>query len=385
MKITIKTLKNKKYTLEVSETDTIAHVKNRIDNELKLGEAASQKLIHSGKILKDDQTIGSARIQENDFLVVMISATKPGKKGEEEVNRAPSESKASESSASVSSSSQPSASSISPPSALSPTSATSAASTAPEAGSAPAPVPTAASTAGAVPSDPASALVTGPAYQEMVMNLMQLGGFSQEQVVAALQASFNNPHRAVEYLFNGIPPAAGQPAQAPAATPPAGAAGDDESGYAEPDADMNEDEVQGPGAQDIQQLRQLLQQNPSVLPLLLNQLSQSNPALAQQLRQNPEALLALLGANPMGGAAAGGGMPGRTVIQLTQEEKAALDRLEAFGFGRQRSLEAFLICDKNEELAANYLFDHANDDVDVPPPRGGNQGGSGGSGTSGQH
>jgi len=152
---------------------------------------------------------------------------------------------------------------------------------------------------------------------------------------------------------------------------------------AEPDAEMNEDEAQGSGAQDIQQLRQLLQQNPSVLPLLLNQLSQSNPAVAQQLRQNPEALLALLGANPMGGAP-GGGMSGRTVVQLTQEEKAALDRLEAFGFGRQRSLEAFLICDKNEELAANYLFDHANDDFDAPPPRGGNQGGSGGSGTS-QH
>lgn len=45
------------------------------------------------------------------------------------------------------------------------------------------------------------------------------------------------------------------------------------------------------------------------------------------------------------------------VIRVTEEEKAAIDRLSDLGFEKHLALEAYLACDKNEELAANYLFD----------------------------
>lgn len=46
-----------------------------------------------------------------------------------------------------------------------------------------------------------SALVTGSLYEEAVTQMVAMG-FQREQVQRAMRASFNNPDRAVEYLFN---------------------------------------------------------------------------------------------------------------------------------------------------------------------------------------
>lgn len=69
------------------------------------------------------------------------------------------------------------------------------------------------------------------------------------------------------------------------------------------------------------------------------------------------------------GAGAGAGAGGRPrpppgSIQVTPEEMASIDRLVSLGFTKARAAEAFFACDKNEEMAANFLFEQGADDDD---------------------
>jgi len=226
--------------------------------------------------------------------------------------------------------------------------------------------PTAAATAAA------SSLVVGENLEGIVADLMNLG-FSHERVMQALRASYNNPDRAAEYLFSGVPDNLGGGADAQGAGGPE-AADDGGEGDMDPDQLAN---LAGIAEPELAQLRQLVQSNPQIIPALLQQLAQSNPELYNAVDANPQAFMRMLGpaaaAAAAGAAGQGGqggqggvggaGMPGMGggrphTITITQEEKQSIDNLEALGFPRQRALEAFLICDKNEQLAANYLFDH---------------------------
>lgn len=71
---------------------------------------------------------------------------------------------------------------------------------------------------------------------------------------------------------------------------------------------------------------------------------------------------------PMGGAGAGaGGMGGAGgqqpgVLRVSQEEMDAINRLTQLGFPKHKAAEAYFACDKNEEFAANYLFETGFED-----------------------
>ena len=61
---------------EVETTLTVAQVKSHIEATNSAFPAAQQKLIHAGKVLKDDSVLGDSGIKEEDFLVVMVSKPK---------------------------------------------------------------------------------------------------------------------------------------------------------------------------------------------------------------------------------------------------------------------------------------------------------------------
>lgn len=79
------------------------------------------------------------------------------------------------------------------------------------------------------------------------------------------------------------------------------------------------------------------------------------PVQAPQAGTDPLTLFPL-GLPEMDGNAPGGEIPQAETV--TSEEREALERLEAMGFKRVLVLEVFLACDKDEELATNYLLDH---------------------------
>jgi UV excision repair protein RAD23 len=109
----------------------------------------------------------------------------------------------------------------------------------------------------------------------------------------------------------------------------------------------------------FQQLRQVVQQQPQMLEPILQQLGAGNPQLAQLISQNPEQFLQLLGEDGDDDAPL---PPGAQAISVTEEERDAIERLCRLGFDRDAAIQAYFACDKNEELAANFLFDQPDEE-----------------------
>jgi UV excision repair protein RAD23 len=81
-------------------------------------------------------------------------------------------------------------------------------------------------------------------------------------------------------------------------------------------------------------VRDLVAQNPALLQPVIQQLAQNNPQLAQTLAANPEAFFNLLNEGlegDDGGDGEGGAPPpGTHYVQVTPEERAAIERVSQF-------------------------------------------------------
>jgi len=98
---------------------------------------------------------------------------------------------------------------------------------------------------------------------------------------------------------------------------------------------------------------------------LLQELGKQNPQIMQLIQENQAEFLRLIN-EPAEGAEgslldqfADAEMP--QTIAVTPEENEAIQRLEQMGFDRDLVLEVFFACNKDEQMAANYLLDHMND------------------------
>ncbi|XP_053148728.1 UV excision repair protein RAD23 homolog A isoform X3 [Hemicordylus capensis] len=291
--VTLKTLQQQTFKIRMEPDETVRVLKEKIEAE-KGKEAfpvSGQKLIYAGKILSDDVPIKEYKIDEKNFVVVMVTKNKTGSGAS-----VPSPSEAAPTSESTPAAGQtlPSAAAT----LLLPPPATPSSEEKPSEESVT--VSPLESTVGSVPSsgsmgcedDAASTLVTGSEYETMLTEIMSMG-YERERVVAALRASYNNPHRAVEYL--------------------------------------------------------------------LTQISQHQEQFIQMLNE-PLGEMADIADIEGEMGAIGEEAPQMNYIQVTPQEKEAIERLKALGFPESLVIQAYFACEKNENLAANFLLSQNFDD-----------------------
>ncbi|XP_010168622.1 UV excision repair protein RAD23 homolog B-like, partial [Antrostomus carolinensis] len=178
---------------------------------------AGQKLIYAGKILNDDTALKEYKIDEKNFVVVMVTKPKAAAGATLQSNATTAVSSTAAAPTPVTApipAAAPVPAPVPPPpipDAVAcespPVSAPTEEKPAEKTAEAPAAVSPSSSdsTTGDTSrsnlfEDAISALVTGQSYENMVTEIMSMG-YEREQVIAALRASFNNPDRAVEYLL----------------------------------------------------------------------------------------------------------------------------------------------------------------------------------------
>lgn len=388
MKISVKTLKGEIFPVNAELNETVAALKQKIQEAKGADMAADrQKLIHSGKVLKDEQTVAELGLAESDFIVCMVT---------KEVAKKPA--------------SAPAAAAAPAPAAVTPSPA------------APQPVPTPATPAvqpaapPAAPRAPARPTVT--ISPEAVAALTGMG-FPEAEVRAALTAAMGNPDMAYEFLLTGIPDGLAALAAAPPVASPAAPAAAAPSAGAPVSIEVLRQHPQ------FNMLKQVVQQNPAALSQVLDLIGAQSPDLLAAIHANNEAFIAMMNepivdtpapapvpqappaapTGPLGDPAqmmqmlaalpapqraqfaqsmglspqqfegfmqmmaqmppeelnqmlsGGMGADPPNVIRLTEEEMAAVNRLVALGFSQQQAAQAYMACDKNEALAANLLLE----------------------------
>lgn len=334
MKITIKTLKQEAFQIEVDpEKDTVRTLKEKFSRESKQDYPVErQRLIYLGKIMEDDDPLSQYNLDDKKFVVVM--------------NKKPAAA----------------------PAAAEPAAAPAATSSA-KSESAPA----ASATATEKPKEEEKPKEDKkpepePPQDDIQIKIQRITemGYSEEEARIALEICDNNPDRAVEYLLSEIatssmPPSAGGGGGGGSALGGSGGlAGSQESRL----AFLREHPT-------FLEMKRLLQEDPSLLPQLLQKIQSSNPDLMRIISENQVEFLALIneGADGAGPDGRSGGVPrelettaAAMVDSLTQSDMDAIDRLKALGYPEHLVIQAYIACERNEYQAAEFLVSQTLDD-----------------------
>lgn len=290
MKLTIKDLQQRTFQIDIDESKTVEELKKQI--EIEQGEefsVALHRLIYAGQFLVDDKPLAEYKIKEDKFLVLMPSKT-----------------------AIDQSELQPAGEHT--PKVITQTKI-----------------------------EKADSIPDGVDAQ-VVDNIVEMG-YSRVMAIQALQASFNDADRAVEYLLSEIPVMAQALTGQPLRAIPAQSAENCNAPSENPLAFLR-------NSQEFRELRTLVRNDIETLQEACVQIAKSNPDLYRLILDNKDAFLDFINEEDPPNA----NDNADPVASLSDADLASINRLKEFGFSEHDILAAFLACEKNEDQAADLLF-----------------------------
>ena len=195
-------------------------------------------------------------------------------------------------------------------------------------------------------------------YQNEVKQLIEMG-FSAEESKNAIKAAKGNVTIAIEFLYNGIP---------------------NSNDYENQNDDIvydgeNLESDSSAAIKNIATMVKIASQNdPSQVPNIILQLQQTNPELFDLISENEEEFRNLLSqpitqeeiSNFQRFNQQSGGLEdsepnnndgNSESIKLSKPDFDAVQRLKALGFSEMDAVQAYFAFEKNEEMAANFLYE----------------------------
>jgi UV excision repair protein RAD23 len=347
MKVSVRTIRAQRYEFQVEATTTVGELKDRLLEKIEAVDKSWLNLIFLGDMLKDDVIITETAYTEKDFLVLLVRQPIVAKQAE--ATKEASENEKSEKKQNEV---------MGGDNKILDQEMTSDKNEKDDKNS----------------HEAASELVTGESYDSMIQSIEEMG-FPKDQIIAALNASYNNPARAVEFLTSGMPIPTGPSQGGEGAQGGGGGGGHGGHGA----------HVGGgggtPGVFDflrntpqMNQLRLLAQHDPAALEETLNTLPRN---ILDVISQNRDEFISLLQEQPTGdidipgpggpGAQVGGGAAphgGQQVqINVTPEDRSTIEMLVEMGYSHNEVMEAYFLFDKDVQVAANYLLNHGGQNM----------------------
>ena len=330
MKLVIKTLKQVTYNVEISsENSTILELKKEIE-KLHGFDSSTLKLLFNGKLLEDSKILKDYDIQNECTIVMMNSKVKPKNvKNSSEIDSTQKkvEDKRDEKK---------------------------------EGGIREKKIDN------KKQSEIEKPKINEAQFTQQLNSLVDMG-FERPKAESAIKAARGQIDLAIEYLYNGIPEGIKDIELNQGQGGNFGNIGQE-----------NDEDEEDPVKKVASIAKVLCQNNAASLPRLLQSIEQNDPDLMNLIKEKQEEFKTYLEQpvsdndhrifqrfqQEMGLGGLGGINPGHVSRQrhinlnLTPEDREVINRLKDLGnFSEADVVQAYIACDKNEELTANYLFE----------------------------